>query len=176
MGKTNKDQVPKMNKEQLEELFKKIDNNEPTWQRAVPENLRPSHAPLLATEYRDKPLPYGHFEELKADGRRLPAPPKPPAQVSAEQEPSNHFAQLRAAGANLPVAPQPPKQDHGNVHTPDRLPPTKALEPKYQEKAAVVRLLQNREMELKLSANVKESPLMAARGYEASKSLNRTNH
>jgi hypothetical protein len=72
----------KKNKDQLEALFKRIDNNEPTWQRAVPkapENRRPFDQRPLATEFRESPLPYGHFEELKADGRRLPPLPRPPA-------------------------------------------------------------------------------------------------
>jgi hypothetical protein len=181
----------KMNKEQLEALFKRIDNNEPTWQRAVPkapENRRPFDQRPLATEFRESPLPYGHFEELKADGRRLPAPPRPPAQVSAkqeptgrsrppaqvsaEQEPTGHFAQLKATGVNLPAAPQP-KQDHGNVQTPGPFSPTKAPGPKYRLNPADV--LQGSKMEQQLSANSNGRPQIGSRGYDASKSLDRTN-
>ncbi len=165
----------KMNKEQLEALFKRIDNNEPTWQRAVPkapENRRPFDQRPLATEFRESPLPYGHFEELKADGRRLPAPPRPPAQVSAQQEPTGHFAQLKATGVNLPAAPQP-KQDHGNVQTPGPFSPTKAPGPKYRLNPADV--LQGSKMEQQLSANSNGRPQIGSRGYDASKSLDRTN-
>jgi hypothetical protein len=175
MPENNKDQYPKVKKAQLEALFKKIDNSEPTeklpnksWQRTAPkasENQRPADQRPLAANYRDTPLPYGHFEELKAEGHRLPVAPMP-AQA-------NHFTQLKAAGVNLPAVPQPPKQGHGDVQTPDRPVLTSAPAPKYDLKAAASRFLENREMEQKLGANLKQSPLMA-RGYDNAKSLNRT--
>lgn len=160
--------------ERLNQLFDRIDKNEPTWESARVERpekrLAPNKQPLAAS-HRDnsqerfdreasvtngnesKPqMPTGYF----AQRNRLPNPPPPPqhANASAEQKFAG-LAQTREkpsyfAGKTLPTAPQAANDGK-----------------------RVARLLEQNAFEKSTASKINENPRMKAQECDKAPSLNR---